>query len=218
MPKLGQRTGEHRTCETCGDRFYLYPSEVKRKAGRFCSMDCRSIGYLGDGNPKWRGGRTVSIHGYIYALAPDHPHATQRGYVMEHRLVMEQTIGRYLEAHEQVHHINHVRDDNRPENLQLMADIHEHRRLHGDVRDVPCGTCGETISRPRWRRARWATAYCSRTCAAVAGSVAASVKAKAETTCSRGHPWDDDNTIIKANGTRRCRRCHNDRRRGRKRR
>ena len=50
-------------------------------------------------------------------------------YVTQHRLVMEQIAGRRLQRGEVVHHKNHIPDDNRPENLEIM-DFGEHTRLH----------------------------------------------------------------------------------------
>ncbi len=67
--------------------------------------------------------------GYIAIYFPDHPKSTKDGYIMEHDLIMECLIGRYLRDDEVVHHKNKIRDDNRKENLQLMT-FSEHARLH----------------------------------------------------------------------------------------
>lgn len=67
--------------------------------------------------------------GYVKVYVPDHPNCTADGYVMKHVLVMERHIGRYLVAGEVVHHENHIRDDNRIENLRLMT-ASEHMSMH----------------------------------------------------------------------------------------
>jgi hypothetical protein len=80
-------------------------------------------------NHFWRGGRTTDKAGYILVKAPGHPHATQSGYVREHRLVMEQEIGRYLEPGEVVDHIDGNPSNNDPSNLRLFASNAEHLRV-----------------------------------------------------------------------------------------
>lgn len=81
----------------------------------------------GEEHPNWQGGTKV-VGGYRYVYQPDHPQATKQRCVLEHRLVMEATLGRYLHSDEVVHHLNKDRLDNRPENLGLFANNAEHLR------------------------------------------------------------------------------------------
>ena len=67
--------------------------------------------------------------GYVKVYCPGEHGATKDGYKMQHILVAEEMIGRYLKDDEVVHHINHNRSDNRPENLAVMT-ASEHMRLH----------------------------------------------------------------------------------------
>ena len=82
----------------------------------------------GQNNPHWKGGKTEA-GGYILVRMPEHPKARSNGYYPEHRLVMEKKIGRVLKREEQVHHLNQVKTDNRPENLVLVSAI-EHGHIH----------------------------------------------------------------------------------------
>jgi hypothetical protein len=72
-------------------------------------------------NGRWKGGRTRHKAGYLMIWAPDHPRAGKSQYVFEHIIVMEQLLGRYMLPEESVHHRNGVKDDNRPENLELWT-------------------------------------------------------------------------------------------------
>jgi hypothetical protein len=90
-------------------------------------------GRYGPEAARWSGGRRNGLGAkgeYIGIYSPNHPFKTKDGYVMEHRLVMEQKLGRYLEPKEIVHHINGNKRDNRIENLELVSDRGTHTRNH----------------------------------------------------------------------------------------
>ena len=127
------------TCDLCGNQMYRRPSTLAMNAGKFCSRACRNRAHphtgkrrvspamMGEHNPAWRGGSYVEPgKGYRMMRLPSHPRARANGYVLEHILVAEKTLGRPLAKGEEVHHINGKRADNRPENLKEYSSHSEH--------------------------------------------------------------------------------------------
>jgi len=92
-----------------------------------------SLGRQGERHPNWKGG-WQNWHGYVYIKLPqDNPYigmVNANGYVLEHRLVVAQRLGRDLIEGEIVHHHNGVRNDNRFCNLALTSrSNHPHHTL-----------------------------------------------------------------------------------------
>lgn len=97
-----------------------------------------------DKNPNWRGGRTVTEHGYVLVRAGvGHPLADCRGYAYEHRVVAQTKIGRPLQKSDIIHHLNGNRQDNRPENIIVTRSVGEHALQHRSA--------GSTLRKPGQR-------------------------------------------------------------------
>lgn len=85
-------------------------------------------------NAAYRCGRRIGLGGYATIAAPvDHPTAPilkgkNRPHILEHRLVMEQKLGRHLLPEEVVDHIDGLTLHNHPDNLRLFPTNAEHLR------------------------------------------------------------------------------------------
>ncbi len=118
----------------------------------------RSVGAQpGPRNTNWKGGRSVASNGYVLVKLPGHHLADTRGYVYEHRLVAEEKLGRCLGPGEQVHHIDHNKQNNDPANLEVKSSRAQHALEHRKRSDLrrpgqadpfvycECG-CGSTFA------------------------------------------------------------------------
>lgn len=78
-----------------------------------------------------RHGRSIASNGYVLIrVGKDHHLADVRGYAYEHRLVAEDKLGRRLRQGEIPHHVNGIKTDNRPENIEVVASPAHHHLRH----------------------------------------------------------------------------------------
>lgn len=106
-----------------------------------------------NGAINWKIEKVVSKGDYLYAVVYDHPNRTNNNYVLLHRVIVENHLGRLLNSNEIVHHKNHDKKDNRIGNLKVMTSS-EHSREHALDRprkycELKCPNCGKLFYKPK---------------------------------------------------------------------
>jgi hypothetical protein len=137
--ELGEKHGfHHRQLASWYKKYDLYDeylninSKNRSTSSKKTMKESSKLKITGVNSIDWKGQKIDTKHGLIsgiYIPSPDHPNANQQGYVYEHRLVVEENIGRYLKPDEIVHHIDLDPTNNKIDNL-LVLDSSEHTTLH----------------------------------------------------------------------------------------
>lgn len=130
-----------KNCEICGVEMSIKPSHLKRR--KTCSKVCDgerkrtmysgkdnpNYGNRGEKNPMFKTGEKISRYGYRMIYKPDHPNSQKDGYILEHRYVMSEFLGRPLSNEEHIHHKDENKLNNDIRNLEIISKS-DHSKLH----------------------------------------------------------------------------------------
>jgi len=116
-----RKTGVIKRCMQCTKEIYVVNCKIKRKS--FCNRECQ-YKYLKNKNSWGFKKNNTSTKNNPYKRI-----FKNGKYIKEHRLIMENHIGRILKKEEYIHHINGDHSDNRIENLQIVSNSY-HGHIH----------------------------------------------------------------------------------------
>lgn len=115
-------SSRHKLCPRCRSQLDKRPCQKCGGLKQRKSTVCRKCYFQSKQYP-YSQKRHKSKDGYLYVYYKAHPYADRSGRVLEHRLIFEKKLCRYLLPFESIHHKNNVRTDNRIENLELWSRI-----------------------------------------------------------------------------------------------
>lgn len=133
------------TCQHCGTEYPRRKNEAHWQYAerKFCSHECSN-----------KGRRTTRVADEDFKARYRQKKLPDGSRIMEHRWVMEQVLGRPLLSTEQVHHKNHNRLDNRPENLEVVTSAEHGLRHTWRPVTKACVICGTEFTPHKTKRAR----------------------------------------------------------------
>jgi hypothetical protein len=118
-------------CCACGKEILQADSNRRKGNQPTCNKKCVQILHSKpDGSKKFK---RATLDSHVLVKSSNHPGKDKTGYVPEHRLVVEQSIGRLLKKTEIVHHKNLIKGDNRLQNLVVFSSDKEHFLSHGSL-------------------------------------------------------------------------------------
>ena len=134
-------------CLICGKKIKTYLSRIKEGKSKYCSKKCMAYAYKktmlnntngfkkrhiinkkGKNSKYWKGDKKKH-NGYWYIESLTHPRS-HSSRVKQAVIIAEQCLGRLLKKQEVVHHINNVKDDDRPKNLYIFSSQSKHCSYH----------------------------------------------------------------------------------------
>lgn len=113
-------------CLNCGKKSSYRSSQPRPH--KYCSRKCFNEFLIKSptSNPCFKGGRYLDLMGYVVLRTVENGKIVR---IREHRFVMQKYLGRKLSRSEVVHHKNHIKNDNRLENLEVISQA-QHARIH----------------------------------------------------------------------------------------
>jgi len=125
--------------------------------------------------PKVDWSRSTTANGYGVVYSPEHPRSDKKGYFYTHIIIAELHNERFISNLERVHHKDEDKNNNDPNNLQILSSASEHSIIHALNRKTPfteleCPQCKNIFKIKtrnfKFRKKTNKNIFCSKKCSA----------------------------------------------------